>query len=530
MNVVALKKWLWQSRYLWIFLVPLFIMLPKAQAHDNATTSAQSPDIIGGQEADIGEYPWQAELQTSDSLGGSYLCGATLIRPNWVMTAAHCVYDSQSGGLMTVDKVVLGAHNINLSSEPNRQTFTAKQVIIHANYNPGTTDNDIALIELSGSAQLNDYVAVIDLASSPLDDSLMTAGTSSTVTGWGQTGNSGASSSVLMEVSVPLVDQSTCETVYNEIGEQVTMNMICAGDKQGGKDSCRGDSGGPLIVDAGNGSWKQVGIVSWGYYPCAQADFYGVYTRVANYSSWISVNLGENTNTPEPTATTTPTRTPKPAVTATATATPSLTPTTAPTVTPGPSPTPFANLLKNSDFEAVDTPAWQVSSSQTVEIISKQSAVAPASGEYVAQLGVIDNEESRLWQTIELPAEKSLYLIFDYAIVSTEAGCFRDLGKIYVGQERIAQYILCADTGTLEWQHEVLDIKPYAGKTLNLQFYARNNASDPSGFYLDNVRLASMLEADEIATEVVGVNDGGAGQPGANILGAAAVYLPLISR
>ena len=61
MNVVALKKWLWQSRYLWIFLVPLFIMLPKAQAHDNAITSAQSPDIIGGQEADIGEYPWQAE-------------------------------------------------------------------------------------------------------------------------------------------------------------------------------------------------------------------------------------------------------------------------------------------------------------------------------------------------------------------------------------------------------------------------------------------------------------------------------------
>ena len=82
----------------------------------------------------------------------------------------------------------------------------------------------------------------------------------------------------------------------------------------------------------------------------------------------------------------------------------------------------------------------------------------------------------------------------------------------------------------MEWQHEVLDIKPYAGKTLNLQFYARNNASDPSGFYLDNVRLASMLEADEIATEVVGINDGGAGQPGANIPGAAVVYLPLISR
>ena len=71
----------------------------------------------------------------------------------------------------------------------------------------------------------------------------------------------------LHEVKVPVVSKSECNKGY---GGAIVDTMICAGFRQGGKDSCQGDSGGPLIIGAPS-SRKQVGIVSWGE-GCAQRD------------------------------------------------------------------------------------------------------------------------------------------------------------------------------------------------------------------------------------------------------------------
>ena len=62
--------------------------------------------------------------------------------------------------------------------------------------------------------------------------------------------------------------------------------MWCAGEPEGGKDSCQGDSGGFIGAWMGNGQWVQLGIVSWGV-GCARPDLFGVYTRVANYATWV---------------------------------------------------------------------------------------------------------------------------------------------------------------------------------------------------------------------------------------------------
>ncbi|XP_041601961.1 kallikrein-13 isoform X2 [Vulpes lagopus] len=79
--------------------------------------------------------------------------------------------------------------------------------------------------------------------------------------------------------NIQLRSDEECRQVYPG---KITPNMLCAGTKEGGKDSCEGDSGGPLIC---NGTLH--GIISWGDFPCGQPNRPGVYTRVSQYVLWI---------------------------------------------------------------------------------------------------------------------------------------------------------------------------------------------------------------------------------------------------
>jgi secreted trypsin-like serine protease len=262
-----------------------------AQAPDPtpAPTPTGEPDlkpaIVGGNEATPGEWPWQVRV-----LPSIYLCGGSLIRPEWVLTAAHCVVDDFGDPFLPSEiTVVLGDHDVTIS-EPSEQLPGVSQVIVHESYNPSTSDNDIALLKLDSPATLNTRVDVVDLNSDPS----LTAGTLTTVTGWGALFQGGFTSDTLQEVEVPVVSNATCNQpdYYNGL---VTANMLCAGYTGGGKDSCQGDSGGPLVVENGSGGWKLVGVVSWGF-GCAQPKQPGVYTRVSRYIAWIESKTGEHDN------------------------------------------------------------------------------------------------------------------------------------------------------------------------------------------------------------------------------------------
>lgn len=226
--------------------------------------------IVGGVEASIGEFPYIVSLQSS-----SHFCGGSLIKKNWVLTAAHCV----RGG--TVKKVVIGLHD--RSNAVNAESIAPKRIIAHPGYNTRTMENDFALIELS---QDSSYTPV---ALNPSEITLPEDGSQimTTVAGWGTTREGSYSlPTLLQKVSVPLVSTEACNKSYkNEIKD----SMICAGYESGGKDSCQGDSGGPLVAQDQNNQTYLVGVVSWGQ-GCARANYYGVYAKVSSAYNWIVEN------------------------------------------------------------------------------------------------------------------------------------------------------------------------------------------------------------------------------------------------
>ncbi|XP_044198340.1 uncharacterized protein LOC122974388 [Thunnus albacares] len=234
--------------------------------------------IIGGQNASPGSWPWQASINVAERP----ICGGSLINNQWVLTAAHCMSN------FSFMEVRLGLH----SQSGENLNGTSREIevgIIHPEYNEFTLENDIGLLKLSTPVNFTDYIQPICLASA---NSTFHTGINSWVTGWGNTVpyDPYSQSDILQEVTVQILGNNECQCNYRV---DITENMICAGDRAGGKDSCQGDSGGPLVTK-NDTVWVQSGIVSFGY-SCGKAKFPGVYTRVSQYQEWISNITGTNT-------------------------------------------------------------------------------------------------------------------------------------------------------------------------------------------------------------------------------------------
>lgn len=232
--------------------------------------------IVGGAPAPEGEYPFVTYLVIDDQ----FACGGSLIEPDVVLTAAHCV-----NGTGPTDGIVAHFGSVDLTS-PDIQTFTSESV---SSGNISGIPNDWALVQLSEEVPA-EVATPIDIVS---DDSF-DASETFRVIGWGATSEGGEASEVLLEVDVPGVSDEDCVAAYEAIDIQTSPEVeLCAGDlEQGGVDSCQGDSGGPLLVEE-NGEYLQVGVVSWGE-GCARPGIPGVYTQLSAVTDSIAAVLDGN--------------------------------------------------------------------------------------------------------------------------------------------------------------------------------------------------------------------------------------------
>lgn len=240
----------------WLFFTFLKVSFTLALQHISSR-------IVNGTVTTIEEFPYQVSLQTGDYHG----CGAAIISENFVLTAAHCFKNQPKPENI---KIRVGSK----SWVAGGKLLQAAAYKAHSEYSSESHLNDIAVVKLNETLKFSKTINKINLANSTLVN-----GTKVVVAGWGfSRRNETFYHPLLKKIELTILSRETCAPYYN-YGTNVQKTMICAFDE--GRDTCRGDSGGPLSA---NGTL--VGIVSWGI-GCAIGRYPGVYTDVASFNAWI---------------------------------------------------------------------------------------------------------------------------------------------------------------------------------------------------------------------------------------------------
>uniref|UniRef100_A0A8C2RW91 Ovochymase 2 n=1 Tax=Capra hircus TaxID=9925 RepID=A0A8C2RW91_CAPHI len=274
------------------------LSLPKVPTCGQSPVKSQSLNylnifsrIVGGRQVAKGSYPWQVSLKRRQK----HVCGGTIISPQWVITAAHCVANRNT---VSTFNVTAGEYDLR-HVEPGEQTLAIETIIIHPHFSTKKPmDYDIALLKMAGAFHFDQFVGPMCL---PEPGERFKPGFICTTAGWGRLNENGISPQVLQEVNLPILTQDECITALLTLEKPISgRTFLCTGFPDGGRDACQGDSGGSLMCRNKKGTWTMAGVTSWGL-GCGRGwkdnlqkndqGSPGIFTDLTKVLSWIHKHI-----------------------------------------------------------------------------------------------------------------------------------------------------------------------------------------------------------------------------------------------
>ena len=251
-------------------------VVPAARAHTRGTR------IVDGSAATLSGWPWIARVLV-DNPGVVNTCTGTVVAPYVVLTAGHCASKASRFHVITGTNSMSGGQTSRVSQVMREPGF---KVIDPGGAN--LTDHDVALLKLTTPT-----TAPAVMLASPANSSLYRAGVRHSVAGWGwQTYSGQTNSPTLQTTTMTLLDQSRCRSASEAaFGRPLdTADQVCALSTTGTTGICEGDSGGPLMATAANGSHVEIGLTIWNSGQCAtHAPDY--FTNLAAVSGWLTQEI-----------------------------------------------------------------------------------------------------------------------------------------------------------------------------------------------------------------------------------------------
>lgn len=242
--------------------------------------------IVGGRVVNPPNLlPWIVSIR----LSGRHQCGGSLISPRWMLTAGHCGDEEEFGfgSKPTITNTVIHKAppkrvTIFISGIQSELAINQARIHLHPEFSKITLRHDIALWNFDSPIEIGQWPV--------LDSSVDSyAGWLALAFGWGSDWQFGAMSHNLHKVALPILAKDACRVALGD--SFLGPGMMCAGGLED-QDTCRGDSGGPLILHPPPNfdvpaTAKLVGIVSWGL-QCGLNGYPGIYTSVSEHLSWIN--------------------------------------------------------------------------------------------------------------------------------------------------------------------------------------------------------------------------------------------------